>query len=369
MQRINTSRNVLKSIYGRRAVVKGVAYVLLCVIAFVDYVTGYEISSSILYLLPIYMISAHTGSSRRDSLIIAGISSLSWFVVEYFTSHPYAYALTFYWNGLVRMFTFFVLALAIYKIKSKNRQLEHANKRLEEVSQEKNKYIGIAAHDIRSPLNNIYSLSQLLLFSKNSSGLHQQQLDYITLISKISAGALSLLNNILDITQIEAGTLSVKKEEQEYISFLQEVVQMNSPIAESKGQHIELVAQQDEIFLSYDKTYMSQVLVNLLTNAIKFSYKDSVIRIEVEDEEQHVITRVVDTGVGIKEEDKEKVFRAFEKAQNLPTAGERSSGLGLAIVKKVVEAHGGTIGVKSTYGKGTTFYFTMPKELSAVPVS
>ncbi|WP_224995569.1 sensor histidine kinase KdpD [Cesiribacter sp. SM1] len=359
-------KNKVVSVYRHRIVVNAVAYVLLLLIAFIDFSTGYEISSSLLYLLPIYMVSAHGATNKKDSLFVAGLSSVVWFIVESQTGFPYTHAATLYWNSAVRMLTFFILALAIYKIKSKKRQLELANKRLEEVSQEKNKYIGIAAHDIRNPLSNIFLLSKLLADPRGGTTLNQQQQEYIRLIGSISAGALSLLNNILDISQIEAGTLKVQKEEQEYLALVNEVVQMNKPIAGEKGQVIEVVSAKPALWLPFDKTYISQVLMNLLTNAIKFSFKDAVIRVIIKEEEGFVVTRVEDQGVGIREEDKEKIFRPFEKAQNQPTAGERSSGLGLAIVKKVVEAHGGNIGVESTYGKGATFYFSLPLAPAAV---
>ncbi|AHM60846.1 histidine kinase [Flammeovirgaceae bacterium 311] len=346
-----------------------VAYVLLLLVSFIDYSTGFELSSSLLYLLPIYVVSAHGATNKKDSLAVAGISSLLWFLVELQSGFTYSYVATLYWNSAVRTFTFFILSLAIYNIKSKKRQLELANSRLEEVSQEKNKYIGIAAHDIRNPLSNIFLLSKLLSDTKGSESLSPQQKEYIRLISTISAGALSLLNNILDISQIEAGTLKVQKENHNYLRLVEEVVQMNEPIAQEKGQHLEVVAQEQALWLSYDKIYMSQVLMNLLTNAIKFSFKDSVIQVVVAEEEGFVVTRVIDKGVGIREEDKEKIFKAFEKAQNQPTGGERSSGLGLAIVKKIIEAHEGKIGLESSYGQGTTFYYSLPKERVAVPAA
>jgi signal transduction histidine kinase len=368
MSNLLTAKNIILSIYRHRLVVNAVAYVLLLLIAFVDFITGYEISSSLLYLLPIYMVSAHGATNKKDSLYIAGFSSVVWFIIELQTGFPYSHVATLYWNSAVRTLTFLILALAVYKIKSKKRQLELANKRLEEVSQEKNKYIGIAAHDIRNPLSNIFLLSKLLAEPRGGATLNQQQQEYIRLIGSISAGALSLLNNILDISQIEAGTLKVQKEKQEYLGLVREVVQMNKPIAGEKEQQIEVVSSKQELWLTYDKTYVSQVLMNLLTNAIKFSFKESVIRVIIKEEEGFVVTKVVDQGVGIRDEDKEKIFKAFEKAQNQPTAGERSSGLGLAIVKKVIEAHGGKIGVKSTYGQGATFYFTLPLAPAAVPV-
>lgn len=351
---------MIKNIYKKKGIVNSLAYLLLVVIAYVDYTTGYELSSSILYLIPIYMVAAHDATSRKEGVVVALISGLSWLLVDFLATRAYSNGFIIYWNAAVRTFTFLIIALAFSKIKKKKQQLEDANTRLEAVSQEKNKYIGIAAHDIRSPLGNIYLLSQLLLGRGSRDSLDPQQKEFIELINKISASALSLLNNILDISQIEAGTLRLKKEHQDYISFLREVIEMNKFIALNKEQTIALESSEPQLLLHFDKTYMGQALLNLLTNAVKYSHRGSPIVIAVRLEQGLVCTRVVDKGVGIRAEDKDKIFRPFQKAQNQPTGGEQSSGLGLAIVKKIVEAHNGSIGVESKHNKGTTFYFNLP---------
>lgn len=351
---------MIRNIYKKKSVVNGLAYLLLAIIAFVDYSTGYELSSSILYLIPIYMVAAHDATSRKEGVVVALISGLSWLLVDFLAERSYSSEFIIYWNAAVRTSTFVIIALAFSKIKKKKQQLEDTNTRLETVSQEKNKYIGIAAHDIRSPLGNIYLLSQLLLGKDSRQSLSPQQNEFIVLINKISASALSLLNNILDISQIEAGTLRLKKEQQDYISFLREVVEMNKFIAQNKGQTIVLESSEPQLLLYFDKTYMGQALLNLLTNAVKFSYRGSPIVIAVSLEQGMVCTRVIDKGVGIRAEDIDKIFKPFQKAQNMPTGGEQSSGLGLAIVKKIVEAHDGSIGVESNHNQGTTFYFKLP---------
>ncbi|MBW3545541.1 MAG: HAMP domain-containing histidine kinase [Bacteroidetes bacterium] len=333
---------------------------LLVIIALVDYKIGYELSSSILYLIPIYMVAAHDATSREEGNVVALISGLSWLLVDFLTEHTYSNDYIIFWNAAVRTSTFLIIALAFSKIKDKKQQLEDANTRLEAVSQEKNKYIGIAAHDIRSPLGNIFLLSQMLLDRDGRASLSPQQKEFIELINKISANALSLLNNILDISQIEAGTLRLHKENQDYISFLQEAIEMNKFIAMKKGQTIALKSEQPQLLLPFDKTYMGQALLNLLTNAVKFSHRGTSIMVEVSLEQGMVCTRVIDKGVGIRAEDIDKIFKPFQKAQNMPTGGEQSSGLGLAIVKKIVEAHNGSLGVESKYNKGTTFYFSLP---------
>jgi len=254
--------------------------------------------------------------------------------------------------------------LAIRALTQKSLKLSAANEQLQQLNEEKNKYIGIAAHDLRNPLGNIYSLSGMVLDKRSGNGLSDTQQELIALIHKISHNSLSLLDNLLDISQIEAGTLKIVKKQEDFISFVEEVVRLNRFMAEKKEQQISLSSEVDQLNVSFDPTYMRQVLNNLLTNAMKFSYPRTEIVVKVGIEDSFVKTEVIDRGIGIREQDKEEIFKPFEKAQNVPTSGERSSGLGLAIVRKIVEAHQGVLAFSSTYGQGSNFFFTLPLEKS-----
>ena len=167
---------------------------------------------------------------------------------------------------------------------------------------------------------------------------------------------------MLDIAQIESGTLQLNKIEGDYSEFLRTVIAANEPLAHQKNQQIKLECSTENLLISFDSTYIGQVLNNLLTNAIKYSQPGRLIRVVLRQEGHQVRTEVIDQGIGIHQQDQSKIFQAFEKTQNRPTAGETSNGLGLAIVKKIIEAHGGTIGFSSEYGVGSTFYFILPIE-------
>lgn len=351
---------MLKLAFHNRKSINIIAYILLLLIALIDFFSGYEISSSILYLFPIYLIASNRQTFRSDAIVIAAISSLAWISIDILTNQPYSSNFIFLWNTLVRAVIFFSIAIFVYRIKSENMRVEKINEQLQVLNIEKNKYLGIAAHDIRNPLGSIYNLSTLLLDKGSNNNLTQQQIEFIELIHKISHSGLTLINNILDITQIEAGTLKLNKSESDYISFIKEIIMINKYIAERKEQKIILESEVAELSISFDQTYVNQVITNLLTNASKYSYPKKEIRVVITKNERYLKTEVIDQGVGIKNEDKDKIFRPFEKAQNIPTAGEGSSGLGLAIARKIIEAHQGKIGFESVYGKGTTFYFTLP---------
>lgn len=353
---------MIKWISNNRVSVSATAYILLLFIAIIDYIIGYEISSSILYFFPIYLIVSNKQTSKADAIAIAAISSFAWLIIDILTDHPYSQQWILYWNAMVRAIIFFSIAMFVYKIKSENMRVEKANEQLNALNIEKNKYLGIAAHDIRNPLGSIYNLSSLLLDNGSKDNLTKQQIEFIELIHKISHSGLDLINNILDIAQIESGTLKLHKSERDYISFIKEIISTNKYIAERKEQTILLESEISELPMVFDQSYLNQVITNLLTNAIKYSYPKKEIQVVITKNEHYVKTEVIDQGVGIRNEDREKVFRPFEKAQNAPTAGERSSGLGLAITRKIIEAHQGEIGFDSIYGKGSTFYFILPLE-------
>lgn len=335
-------------------------YVLVAFITVIDYQTGYEVSTSILYLLPIYYIASSKLTSRNSVLIIAAVCSIAWFSIELITHHPYSRAWILYWNALVRAGIFFSIAIFVNALSREQQKLKLVNLELQRLNAEKNKYIGITAHDLRSPVGNIYNLSDLMLDPKSSANLTASQHEFLALINRTSYNALNLLDNLLDVAQIEAGTLKINKEKHDYLEFVREIIAINQHIAAKKGQKINLESDIPDIRLHFDRSYLGQVLNNLITNALKYSFPQTEVKIKVSVNGQYVKTEVVDQGMGIKDQDKDKIFRPFEKAQNVPTGGERSSGLGLAIVRKIIEAHQGEIGFSSTYGKGSTFYFFLP---------
>jgi signal transduction histidine kinase len=336
-----------------------VAYLSLFLIGFVDYSMGHELSSSILYFITIYLVAANRFTKKTDSFLIAFFCGVGWLCSELFSGYEYSNPAIIYWNALVRFFTFFLLSLLLYRVKRNSLHMEEMNQKLEAANAEKNKFIGIAAHDIRNPLGNIYNISVLLGMGEH--GLSPKQQELVALLKKISSSALTLLTNLLDISRIESGSVLLKKEEQEYGAFIEEQILYNSHLAKNKNQTIEYRRQDMPLMLHFDGSYMGQVLSNLLSNAIKFSLPETTIVVGVEDHGGYVRTVIQDQGTGIAPKDLQTIFEPFSRGGNRPTGGESSTGLGLAIVKKLVEAHGGEVGVESIYGQGTSFSFTLPK--------
>lgn len=247
------------------------------------------------------------------------------------------------------------------KVQARTQELSEKNAALEVVNALKNELLGMAAHDLRSPISNIESLADLLLESDAELG-SDERFELITMIRQLSQGMMKLLNDLLDITAIESGKIALQFTSVSIPYYLMEIANYNRLLAEHKK--ISLVTDVAETLPNavFDAERIRQVLNNLLSNAIKFSPMDTVVTLEAHCVATGVEFSVSDQGPGIRPEDQSKLFGAFQRVGPQPTAGESSSGLGLSICKKIVELHGGTIGLESTVGRGSRFYFTLPLE-------
>jgi signal transduction histidine kinase len=233
-----------------------------------------------------------------------------------------------------------------------------AERKLVELNQLKNKFLGIAAHDLRNPLSSIRGFSEILL-SEGAGPLSEEQKEFLTIIYHASEGMLALVNNLLDISVIESGKLDLQLKRQPLQKLLAERLRMSRIIGEKK--QIGLQATCEEIpDVLVDGNRIAQVIDNLIGNALKFSPPGSMVYITLRREGEAAKISVRDQGPGISPQDQAKMFGEFQRLSAKPTGGEKSSGLGLAIVKKIVEAHKGSLGVESQLGLGSTFFFTIP---------
>jgi signal transduction histidine kinase len=245
-------------------------------------------------------------------------------------------------------------------IREKNSELKTLNERLKELLKQKDYFLGIAAHDIRNP---IATASLYLQFI--NSGEYGEVSDRVKqVVSKLNEeifGLVELLNDLLDVSQIESGTITLRKTSQSMKDLVQEVYNFNRVAASKKNIQFELRDQcRADIILNIDRVKISSVLNNLYSNATKFSKPKSKVTTSMDINARQFVIAVSDQGMGIKDEDKNKLFQPFSRATNRPTAGESSTGLGLSISKKFVEAHGGTIEFESRTGQGSTFFVRLP---------
>lgn len=237
-------------------------------------------------------------------------------------------------------------------------EIEDSRRKLEHLNEEKNKFIGIAAHDLRNPLFAIGSFAKLIKENYDNSK-KEKFLDYI---SELSDSALVLLNDMLDISKIESGTLNFKKEKINYTNFINEFFEINFILAKNKNISIKLIVTEN-LHIYADKNLLNQVIYNLYTNAVKYSESGTEIKINSFIKENNVVTEIIDQGQGIKKEEIQKLFKPFSKTSSVATNNETSTGLGLSIVKKIIDAHNAQLEVESEIGRGSCFRIIFCKEL------
>ncbi len=239
------------------------------------------------------------------------------------------------------------------------KKLSEKNDKLAKLNEEKNKFLGIAAHDLRSPLTIIQMYSEFLL-SISDINLNEESRKFLNTINETSVFMNELLNDLLDISQIEAGKLELQKVEQNYEHLINSNIEFNSIFALKKGIKINTDIQKSLPLISVDKKRIEQVLNNIISNAIKYSENDTKILVKVYKKNNDILTEIIDHGQGIPEKEIKLLFQVFQKTSVQTTDGEKSTGLGLAIVQKLVSEHGGKIGVESKVGQGSKFYFSLP---------
>jgi signal transduction histidine kinase len=169
---------------------------------------------------------------------------------------------------------------------------------------------------------------------------------------------------LLDISSIQTGKIELSLQQYDYNKIIKHCIEMNLAFANNKEIRINFTPNttQNICNIEIDPTRIEQVVSNLLSNAIKYSNKDTEIKIILSCEGNEVKTEVIDNGIGIPENEIDSLFQPFHITSNKSTGGEKSTGLGLAISKKVIDLHNGKIGVLSKKGKGSNFYFTLPKK-------
>ncbi len=245
------------------------------------------------------------------------------------------------------------------KVEERTQELAAANVKLTNLNIEKNKYIGIVAHDLRNPIGAAFSFSDLLIEDFDTLG-DKDKREFIQIINERCNFSLNLISEFLDASKIEAGIFELKSQKLNYINFVKDCVTQNQILARNKLQTIQMHSEIEEISLHFDKNKMEQVINNLLSNAIKYSHPKTKIRVEISLFDKNVLTKVIDEGQGIPAYELSYLFNPYKTTSVKSTANEKSTGLGLAIVKKIIEAHNGSVSVTSTPKIGSEFTFTLP---------
>ncbi|MGZ3874347.1 MAG: tetratricopeptide repeat-containing sensor histidine kinase [Mucilaginibacter sp.] len=221
--------------------------------------------------------------------------------------------------------------------------------------QEKDRILRAVAHDLRNPIGGITSLTQVML----NEAVTEEQKEIINLIHETSHNSLELINEILEVA--DSGASALNKELVEINALVGHSVELLNFKAAEKNQAIRLKLLKEPVQLLISREKIWRVVGNLISNAIKFSPAGEIIDVEIADQDNEVEISFKDSGIGIPDGVKDKVFNIFTEAKRPGTAGEKSFGLGLSICRQIIENHNGKIWFESAEGKGTTFYITLPK--------
>jgi len=251
------------------------------------------------------------------------------------------------------------LEVANKRLRAVQEELERNNEKLTVLNEQKNMLLGMAAHDLRNPLYLIDGYSDFLLNDPDSALIGEQRA-VVTAIQNSCAFMVQMINDLLDVQKIETGRFEMNMELADFVTQLDKVIAMHALSAKKKDVEIKLSRPPAIPQFLFDTGRIQQVMSNLVDNAVKFSFKSSLIEVVVSRDDEYVRFAVTDHGPGIPENERSKLFKPFSTTSIKPTANEKSTGLGLAIARSIVEKHHGRIWVESESGKGSTFRFTLP---------
>jgi len=243
-------------------------------------------------------------------------------------------------------------------VAARTAELEVAKERAEAADRVKSAFLAAMSHELRTPLNSILGFTGILL--RGLAGpLNDEQRKQMGMVSNSAGHLLELINDVLDLSKIEAGQLKVEAEEFDLPASITRVAMAVSPLADKKQLKVTRSIGPGVGTITSDRRRVEQVLLNLLSNAVKFTPAGE-ITVECAVRGDYVVTSVRDTGIGIKPEDLDRLFRPFQQLDSGLARVYEGTGLGLSICKRIIEVLGGEVSVESEPGRGSTFSFTLP---------
>ncbi len=256
---------------------------------------------------------------------------------------------------------------AYRQLSARVRRLEEVNERLREQSRARSFFLATLSHELRAPLNSILGFCDLLL-EETFGPLNERQRSFLADMYRSAQHLLELLSTVLDIARVDANRVQLQIDTIEVADLLEEIKGLTRGMARVKKQKVETEVRGEDVWILADEQQAKQILINLVSNALKYSPEGSAVRIEAQEIGDMVEFAVKDEGPGIPPEDRERIFDEFHRLA-IHEKGEKGFGLGLALVKRFVELHGGKVWVESEVGKGSTFYFTLPRLAPGKPTT
>lgn len=247
------------------------------------------------------------------------------------------------------------------KVSERTAQLEEANKQLNELNQLKSAFVSVVSHELRTPMTSIKAFVDNMLEGFTGS-LNEKQTQYLTRIQANIERLTGMVGDLLDLSRIESGRIELRKQPHSADELINEIIEGLQPYAAGKSIRLAVDASAPDPNITVDRDKFTQILTNLIGNAIKFTPQGGTILVKTSETgaSNGLQICVADTGCGIPHEELPKVFEKFYRG-SAQTGGVAGAGLGLAIVKSLVELHGGQVWAESTEGRGSSFFFIIPR--------
>lgn len=305
----------------------------------------------LLYFIPLASAAASLNPRRVAGL--AGFTAIAYLLVVLFTGVAWTI-------GLVYRLVMIGLVASLYgrMIRIVTKELQDANRRLDEASAHKSAFLANMSHELRTPLNAILGYIELIedrIYGEVPAKIRE----VLERVRHNGRHLLSLINDVLDLSKIEAGQLTLSFDDYSLKDVVETVAAAMEPLLAEKHLALQVLVPPNLPNGRGDARRLTQVLMNLVGNAVKFTDAGEV-RIEVQRADGRFNVAVSDTGPGIADADRQRIFAEFQQGTSPATRAKGGTGLGLAIAKRLVELHGGRIWVESTVGKGSTFRFALP---------
>jgi len=264
-----------------------------------------------------------------------------------------------------------VFAQDINKRKKKEQNLKETkevfrkeNKKLKQLEEMRKEFIDIAAHELKTPLTSVHSAAQLLdEFYKEKMSADSNFMDYVNIINSGCERIQNLVENLLDFSRMESKDDILHFQECDLVQIINDCILALNALLNKRGQELILENIPEKVLISIDKIKIERVLINLISNAIKFTPVKGKITITLEEKENYIEFSICDTGIGIKKSDMNKLFKKFSRIHNgnISTIDSEGTGLGLYLSKGIIELHGGKIWAESKgKNKGSTFFIKLP---------
>jgi len=255
------------------------------------------------------------------------------------------------------------VVLRLRRLRTENERLEAIvltrTEELRELNRHKSEFLANMSHELRTPLNAIIGFSEVMIGGM-AGPQSEKQKEFCVDIRDSGKHLLSLINDILDLSKVEAGRMELEMARFDLRHAMDNALTLVRGRAEAHSIQLETLISEDVDEFEGDERKLKQILLNLLTNAIKFTPEGGTVTLEARRSEETYVLSVKDTGIGIAPEDQERVFEEFRQVGFDSARKAEGTGLGLTLTKRLVELHGGRITVDSTPGRGSTFTFNLP---------